>query len=631
MIWLFSEVAFSQQPNTFESLLASAKEAQARSDFQAAAEFYRQALALHPQIPELRANLGLMYYQTGKDEQAAEAFREALRLKPSLFVPNLFLGLDYVKMKQFTEAIPYLKRAEVAKPTDSQVHLALAQAYTGTGKTGLAISSYWRATEIDSQNADAWYHLGVSYLEQVEAGARILLTHFKDSAYLQVLVADTFSEQRAFVQAKEAYQKALSMSTCPQGTHAAYAFVLLNRHDLSAAESELNAELAATPGSLVAKLGLARLHIDQGATEKAAKELDRIWETDAGFLKANAVRFTRGLPQSQRAELQRVLEESHAAGRVSEDVVAVFRSDAGFDASQMQPQTMIPPIRTGAAKASAAKPAKVYASGRYRECADLLASRFQLLQPRDLRLLATCAYSTGDYRKASDAAAKLVSNGGTEAEGLYWETKSAQKLATEALARASELDSGSPRLHVLLGDLYRQRRYFGEAEQEYRKALALQPEDTGALYGLSLALVANLRMDEALRLTQAALRENVDDPELNALMGEILCARRDFSEAEPYLKKALNTKFELAPHVHALLGKVYAEANRTRQAITELKLGLADDKDGSLHYQIARLYLKIGDRDSAKRAFEISHKMHRQGLTRAAVAFQQGKDDSDSQ
>jgi len=219
----------------------------------------------------------------------------------------------------------------------------------------------------------------------------------------------------------------------------------------------------------------------------------------------------------------------------------------------------------------------------------------------------------------------LTTNAGTQAEGLYWETKSAQKLASEALSRASELDSSSPKLHLLLGDLYRQRDYFPDAELEYRKALALQPEDTGALFGLSLALLADQQTDEAFRLAQAALQKSVDDAELNGLMGEILCARHQYSEAEPYLKKGLNTKLELAPHVHALLGKVYAETDRTQQAIAELKLGLADDKDGSLHYQIARLYLKTGNRDSAKEAFEVSDRMHREGLRRAVVALQQGE------
>jgi hypothetical protein len=37
--------------------------------------------------------------------------------------------------------------------------------------------------------------------------------------------------------------------------------------------------------------------------------------------------------------------------------------------------------------------------------------------------------------------------------------------------------------------------------------------------------------------------------------------------------------------------------------------------------------LKVGDRNSAKQAFEASDRMRRQGLTRAAVALEQGGDD----
>jgi tetratricopeptide (TPR) repeat protein len=183
----------------------------------------------------------------------------------------------------------------------------------------------------------------------------------------------------------------------------------------------------------------------------------------------------------------------------------------------------------------------------------------------------------------------------------------------------------------LLGDIYRQRLYFPEAEQEYRKALALQPEDPGALFGLSLALLSDEQTDEAFRLAETAVQKYPDDPELNALMGEILCSRHDYSGAEPYLKKGLSTKPELVPHVHALLGKVYAETDRTQQAITELKLALADDKDGRIHYQLGRLYLKLGDRASAEQAFEVSHRLGQERLTRVAVPRQQGEVDLDSQ
>lgn len=630
VFWALHVIASAQQPSQFESLLASARDAQARGDFQAAAEFYRKAVNLHPEIPELRANLGLMYYQTGNDEQAVEAFRHAIRLKPGLFVPNLFLGLEYVKLKRFNEAIPYLKRAAASKPTDIQTQLALGQAYRRTGKARLAIASYLRAVQLDPGKADAWFHLGVSYLEQVEADARILIVH-KNSGYFHALVADTFSEQRAFIQAEDAYKKALAFPKLPPGMHAGYGFALLNRHDFPGAERELSAEIILNPGSLLAKFGMARLHLEQGATAQAVKEIAGIEKADAGFLRANASLLNAGLSRSKRAELLGALEVGQSSAGVTQETAALFRDSSREGA----PSDVIPDQGTDAsrphdAKVGAGDPTKLYAKGNYRECDDALAVRLQQLPAKDLQLLASCAYFTGDYPNALRAAAKLASIPITEAQGLYWETKSAQKLATQALARASAADPGSPKLHTLLGDIHRQQKAFPDAEQEYRKALVLRPGDSGALFGLSLALLADGQNDEALAVAQAALEKNPDDPELNAVMGEILCARNDFLGAEPYLKKSLNTKPEFVSRVHALLGNVYAKTNRTQQAIAELKLGLPSDKDGSLHYQIARLYLKVGDTDSAKQAFEVTKRLQQEGLMHAAVAMQQGEDDTES-
>jgi tetratricopeptide (TPR) repeat protein len=539
-----------------------------------------------------------------------------------------------VKLKRFDEAIPHLRRAALSNPKDVQAQLGLGQAYKGIGKTRLAIASYQRMVQLAPGNADGWFHLGVSYLEQVESDARVLLTQHKDSTYVQALMAQTFHEQRALVQAGEAYKKLLTLHAFPPDTHASYGFVLLNRHDLPEAERELNAELASNPGSLMAKLGLARLHVEQGAVAESAKEIGEIWKTDAGFLRTNVALFHGGLADSKHSELQSTLEQGKVTGEIPEEIVSLFQSSASAEdlTASSQNTSTVPDHHAPSTKIPASsRGAELYARGRYGECSDLLMSRLQMLPAKDLHLLASCAFSTGNFQNAFDAGAKLAVSAATEAEGLYWETRSAQRLATQALACASHIDSTSPKLHVLLGDVYRQQKYFPDAEQEYRKALVLQPEDPGALFGLSLALLANDQIDEALRLAQAAMAKNPDDPELNAVMGEILCARNDFSGAEPYLKKSLHTKPELVPHVHALLGKVYAQTDRTQEAITEFKLAFAADKDGRIHYQIARLYLKVGDRDSAKQAFDESDRIRKQGLTRAAVAMQQGQDDSESQ
>jgi tetratricopeptide (TPR) repeat protein len=618
--------AFSQQSGQLESLLASAKEAQARRDFEAAAEYYRQGVTLQPEVAELHANLGLMYYQTGKDEQAIDSFLHAIRLKPRLFVPNLFLGLDYLKLKRFNEAIPYLKRAALSQPTDPEVQLALGRAYVASGKTRDAIASYRRGLQLDSGNADGWFRLGVTYLEQVEGDARILLSRHKGSGYFHALVGDTFAEQKAFIQAAEAYKTTLASSAFPSGVHAAYGLVLLNQHDLPGADLELNAELAANPGSLMAKLGLARLRLEQGAAAEGTKEIAEIWKADPSFFRANASLFSAGLPQPRLSELQGALEKGQANGEIPQAAVLLLQ---GGTATQGDTDSS-GDLDVRVAKTPAGTVQNLYATGRYAECTEALSARLQL-PARELRLLVFCAYSIARYHVAFDAAQKLALNPATEAEGLYWETKSAQKLATVTLARASELDSNSPTLHVLLGDVYRQREYYPDAEQEYRKALAIQPADAGALFGLSLALLADSDIDGALRLAQGVLKWNRDDPEFNAVIGEILSVQHDFSGAEPYLKKALNTKPELLPHVHALLGRVYGETGRTQQAITEMKLGLSDDKDGRLHFQIARLYLKVGDQKSAKEAFEVSGRLRSEGLTRAAVAIRQGENTDESQ
>jgi len=606
-----SGLLLSQQPDAFESLLASAQQAQARSEFDSAAEFYRQAVKLHPEVPEIRTNLGLMYYQTGKDQRAADEFRAAIRLQPSLFVPNLFLGLADLRLKRYEEAIPHLKQAAVSKPSEAQAQLGLGAAYRATGQPRLAIASYSQAVQLDGANAEARYHLGVAYLEQVEADARILLTRHKDSGYLQALIADNFADQHAWMQADEAYKKAVGSATCPVGTHAGYGFVLINRHDLAGAERELKAGLKNDPASLTAKLGFARLRIEQGQAARAADELEEIFETNAAFLQTSSQRFDTGLAQDKRLELQRILGEKSPPA--SEEVARILRGET--------PDAKTHPAMSGDSPAQ--NVAGAHTSLKYGQRGDSRSHRIRQLQAKNPKWLVSCAYQTGQYQLAFDAAAKLAASTDTEAEGLYWETKSAQRLATRTLAEASEMDSTSPKLHVLLGDVYRQQRLFPDAEQEYRKALAIQPNDTGALFGLSLGLLANGQTEEAFTLAQTALAKEPDDPEINAVMGEILCARNDFSGAEPYLKESLGAKPEYIPHVHALLGKVYSRTGRTEQAIPELKLALTGDKDGTVHYQLARLYLKVGDRDAAKQAFDVSAQLRRQGLNRAAVAMQQ--------
>jgi tetratricopeptide (TPR) repeat protein len=105
-------IAQSNNSASFDDLLLAARQAQGTKDYAAAAGYYRRAVALRGDIPELWANLGLMQDATGSYTDAIASFRKAAQLKPSLYVPNLFLGMDYLHVNHAREAIPFLVKAE---------------------------------------------------------------------------------------------------------------------------------------------------------------------------------------------------------------------------------------------------------------------------------------------------------------------------------------------------------------------------------------------------------------------------------------------------------------------------------------------------------------------------------------
>ncbi len=223
-----------------------------------------------------------------------------------------------------------------------------------------------------------------------------------------------------------------------------------------------------------------------------------------------------------------------------------------------------------------------------------------------LRLLAECAESTGNDALALRAANALNRLRPHSAEALYWSIQANERLALRSLARFQQLDPDSATSHVLLGDMYHQLERNDDAQTEYLKALKLSPGDPAALLGVATAYLSNSNLSAAAEAAQSALSKRPDDPDFNLLMAEVELGRHDYASALPYLEKILHAepKPQMLPLVHALIGKVYAETDRTEEAIRELNLGASSDADGSIHYLLAHLYRKQGDLKDADAAID---------------------------
>jgi predicted Zn-dependent protease len=73
---------------------------------------------------------------------------------------------------------------------------------------------------------------------------------------------------------------------------------------------------------------------------------------------------------------------------------------------------------------------------------------------------------------------------------------------------------------------------------------------------------------------------------------------QDARRALPYLEAAVQLDGNLLD-ARAALGEAYLEAGETDRAIPQLEKAIANDSDGSRHYQLARAYQLAGKQEQA--------------------------------
>jgi tetratricopeptide (TPR) repeat protein len=612
--------AFGQ--TEYESHLADAVDAQSSGNIPAAIVAYQNALAIRRDTPEVWANLGLMQHQAGDHAGALTSFKTAYQLQPKLFVPLLFLGIENLQLNNRADAIRFLSMARQLRPNDPEIYMNLGRAYFGLKQFDNASIAYRRVTALNANNGEAWYRLGITYLEMAEAASGDLSGLNRQSPFFQRLDAESLSDQDKLAQSAEVFRKLLAGPTFPPCTRSSFGLVLLRHGESSVAQSEFQQDVK-SGGCSLAQLGLARAAIEKGETEAALKSLASLWALDPGFIRAHASDLTRGMTPDQTKAFDAALGQPDAANLPPEAISALRLSLRGGRtlSAQGDDSENQAPVKPAVLRS----PQEYLTHGEYSRCVKSLFPTTSSQSRQKLSLLATCSFLTGDYRTTLVAAKKLQSMPPTKEESLYWSILADQRLAVLALAYAGEVEPNSVRLHELLAESYRDREKYAEAEAEYKVALSINPNEFAALVGAATNYLQELRIELAHEMIQNALAQNPSDAEANYIMGEVLFAEHKYSEAEPYLKTGLTTRAELIPRIHALLGQVYASQGDTQHAIEEYKLGLPSDDDGSVHYQLGRLYQKTGESKLAAEAFADSKALNqrKQTATRDNFGLQQ--------
>ncbi len=241
---------------------------------------------------------------------------------------------------------------------------------------------------------------------------------------------------------------------------------------------------------------------------------------------------------------------------------------------------------------------------------------------------AACAFWAGDPERCARLAAAALPHTPDPAQALYWAVKSNERLAVNALERFETLSTHSAANFILVGNLFRMQRQPDKALAEYTKALALDPHNPAALTGAVLACIDADRLDDAATFDRSALTDQPLDPELNLLMAEVLDTHEQPSSEGPYLDRARGVPQELQPRLHYLMARLDVRNGKITEAIKEYELALPGDKDGSMHYQLSRLYRQVGDLAAAQDAMAQAKALIAKRAAAAVVVVQQATSSS---
>ena len=164
--------------------------------------------------------------------------------------------------------------------------------------------------------------------------------------------------------------------------------------------------------------------------------------------------------------------------------------------------------------------------------------------------------------------------------------------AVAAYHQASELQPKDPEPHLSAGLLLEKQEKFADAEEEYKKALVLDPSTTDAVTGLANIYMRGRRFPEAEAELRKLVVEHPNDAAARIQLGRVLAAEGKNEEAVAELEAgAAASPADVA--LQRDLAELYVLAKKNDQAEAAYrKLLAANPNDAALHQSLGKALLE---------------------------------------
>src|SRR5262245_2606745 len=198
------------------------EKALAAGRYDEAAQAYEKLRELAPNMAEVHARLGLIYFQQGRFEQAAPALREAIKLKPTLPNTDVLLGMTLSELGRYEEALPALQKG-FKRATDPALKrasgLQLQRAYTGLRQDDKAVEVALELTRLYPKDPEVLYHAGRLFANYAYLSTVKLAEVAPDSLWLRLASGEAYESQGRLDVAIREYKEVLSLQPNRPGVH----------------------------------------------------------------------------------------------------------------------------------------------------------------------------------------------------------------------------------------------------------------------------------------------------------------------------------------------------------------------------------------------------------------------------
>ncbi len=127
-----------------------------------AVESYRKAIQIQPDLATAQYNLGLVLKGQGKLDQAVDAYQKAIQIQPNYAEAHNNLSLVLRDQGKIDQAVESLRKAIQIKPGLANAHAGLGTVLQAQGKLDQAVESLRKAIQIQPDYAEGHIALGIA-------------------------------------------------------------------------------------------------------------------------------------------------------------------------------------------------------------------------------------------------------------------------------------------------------------------------------------------------------------------------------------------------------------------------------------------------------------------------------------